>query len=121
MNIQIKTKGGLALTPAITEYVHKRVASFEKFLSGDTTAQAAIELGKSTNHHKHGDIFSAEVHLVAKGRDLFAGAEKEDLYAAIDAIKDEVLRELSSAKEKRLSTLRRGGAKVKNIIKGIWR
>jgi putative sigma-54 modulation protein len=121
MNIQIKTKGGLALTPAITEYVHKRIASFEKFLAGDSTAQVSIELGRSTNHHKHGDVFSADVHLVAKGKDLFAGAEKEDLYAAIDAIKDEVLRELSNAKEKRLSAVRRGGAKVKNIIKGMWR
>lgn|ERR1035437_8954324 len=121
MNIQIKTTGGLTLTPAITEYVDKRIAGFEKFLAGDSTAQTTIELSKLTNHHKHGDIFSAEVHLVAKDRDLFASSEQIDLYAAIDGVRDEILRELSSAKEKRLSMLRRGGARVKNIVKGIWK
>lgn len=119
MNIKIKTTT-ITLTPAISEYVEKRMKITEKFLQDDTTAQCDIELAKTSNHHKHGDIFKAEVHIVAKDKNIYASVEKEDLYSAVDAVKDEVLREIKNSKEKRQSFIRRGGARVKNIIKGFW-
>jgi ribosomal subunit interface protein len=128
MNIHIKTKGGLAVTPAIGDYVNKRCESMEKFLANDPTVFVVVELGRTTGHHKHGDVFGAEIHITGKalntasGRsgDLYVSAEREDLYAAIDAVRDEALRELSSAKSKKMTLVRRGGAKVKNMIKGFF-
>jgi ribosomal subunit interface protein len=120
MNIQIKTTGGLVTTPAITDYVNKRISHIEKFLHSDPSAVAHVELSKMTNHHKHGDIFSAKVRVVVKGKEFFASAERADLYVAVDGVRDEITRELTHLKEKRLAMLRRGGAKVKNMIKGIW-
>ena len=128
MNIQIKTKGGLTTTDAITEYVNKRCESLEKFTVNDPTAFAVVELSRTTEHHKHGDIFRAEIHITGKNisknggknSDIFVSAEREDLYAAIDAVRDEAVRELSSAKAKRTTLVRRGGAKVKAMIKGIF-
>ncbi len=119
MNINIKTTT-ISLTPAISEYVEKRLRSIESFLQDDPTAQCDVELAKTTNHHKHGDIFKAEVHIVAKDTNIYASVEKEDLYAAIDVVKDEVVRKLKSSKDKRQSLVRRGGAQVKNILKGFW-
>ena len=86
MNINIKTTT-ISLTPAISEYVEKRLRSIEAFLQDDTTAQCDIELARTTNHHKQGDVFKAEVHIVAKDINIYASVEKEDLYAAIDIVR----------------------------------
>ena len=106
--------------PAISEYVDKRFDTLEKFFEDDTTVVFDLELAKTTNHHKNGDIFKAEVHIIAKGKNVYATAEKEDLYAAIDIVKDEVLREEKTLKEERQSFIRRGGSQMKDIIKGFW-
>lgn len=112
MNINIKTST-ISLTPAISDYVEKRMAPIKKFLEDDTTAQCDLELAKTTNHHKHGDIFKAEIHIVGKDKNIYTSVEKEDLYVAIDLVKDEVIRKLKSSKDKNQSLLRRGGAQVK--------
>ena len=119
MNINIKTTT-ISLTPAISEYVDKRIGAIGKFLENDTTAQCDIELARTTNHHKQGDIFKAEVHIVGKDKNIYASEEHEDLYVAIDAVRDSVLREIKSSTAKKRSLIRRGGAQIKNIIKGIW-
>ncbi len=119
MNIQIKTTT-ISLTPAISEYVEKKLNSIEKFFKNDSTLKFDLELGKTNNHHKNGDIFKAEIHIVAMDTNIYASAEKEDLYVAIDSVKDEILREIKSSNSKRRSLIRRGGARIKNILKGIW-
>lgn len=48
-----------------------------------------------------------------------AESEHADLHGAIDCLKDEITRELGSYKEKRLSLLKRGGQKIKKIIRGL--
>ncbi len=119
MNINIKTTT-ISLTPAISEYVDKHLDVIKRFLQDDSTAVCDLELAKTTNHHRHGDIFKADIHIVAKDQNIYASAEKEDLYAAIDVLKDEVSRKLKSSKDKRHSLVRRGGAQMKNFIKGFW-
>lgn len=118
MNINIKTSN-ITLTEAITDYTSKRLEAVKQFLQNDSTVHCEVELGRTTNHHKNGDIFRAEIHITGKDRDLYASAEEADLYRAIDMVRDEILREVRTLKEKKISLLRRGGAKIKNIIKGI--
>ncbi len=117
MNINIKTTN-ISLTTAISDYTSKRLETIKQFLQNDTTIQCDIELARTTIHHKNGDIFRAEIHITGKSRDLYASAEESDLYRAIDIVRDEILREVRSLKAKKISLLRRGGAKIKNIIKG---
>lgn len=119
MNINIKTTN-IELTPAISEYANRRLEKIAKFLVDDPTVQCDVELAKTTAHHNKGDIFRAEIHLVGVGCNIYAAVEKEDLYSAIDLVQDEAIRELLSEKKKRSSLVRRGGAKIKNIIKGLW-
>jgi ribosomal subunit interface protein len=97
----------------------KRLDAITNFLKDDTTVKCDVELGRTTHHHNKGDIFRAEIHIVGKNKDLYASAEETDLYKAIDIVRDEMLREVRSGKEKKLSVLRRGGAKLKGIIKGF--
>ena len=108
------------LSEAIEEYVTKKISSLEKFLEVKDATLCEVEIGKTTNHHKSGDIFKAEVNLVQPAhKQVYAVAEEEDLYAAIDIVRDEVERELTSDKKKRWRLLRRGGARVKELLKRI--
>ncbi len=116
MNIKIKTTT-LSLTPAISEYVEKRMSAISKFFDNDTTVKCDIELAKTTNHHNKGDIFKAEVHIVAKDKNIYASVEKDDLYIAIDLVRDDVVREIKNSNEKHRSSVRKGGAKIKEIMK----
>ena len=61
------------------------------------------------------------MHIVAKGMDVYATVEREDLYAAIDEVRDEVVEDLKAIKNKKKSLMRRGGAEVKQIVKGLWK
>ncbi|MEY2664334.1 MAG: hypothetical protein RIT04_142 [Candidatus Parcubacteria bacterium] len=119
MNTNIKGTN-IQLTDAINDYLAKRFQAIEKFLVADTTVQCDIELSKTTDHHKHGDIFRAEVHIVGKNRDIYVTAEKSDLYAAIDEVRDEVFRNITSSKDKQISRIRKGGARLKNSIKNFF-
>lgn len=119
MNINIKTTD-ITLTDAISDYVNKRLDKVSKMLEGETDVQCDIELARTTGHHQKGEIFRAEIHIVGSGKNIYVSSEREDLYEAIDEVKDDAVRELQSDKSKRVSLLRRGGAKVKNMLKGLW-
>ena len=47
-----------------------------------------------------GGYFRAEIHITAGGEDYYAVVEKDDLYAAIDEVKDEIVHELTSKRKK---------------------
>jgi ribosomal subunit interface protein len=119
MNINIKTTT-ITLTPSISDYVEKQLGSIKKFLQDDPTVKFDLELAKTTNHHNKGDIFKAEIHIVGKDKNIYSSVEKSDLYVAIDEVKAEVLEKLKSTSEKNRSLVRKGGAKIKNLLRGIW-
>lgn len=119
MNINIKTTG-VEMTDAIAQYVTEKVESVGKFLRPEDAANATVqvEIGKTTNHHQTGAHFRAEVNLNAHGAFFRAVSEQEDLYAAIDDMKDELAREIKGKKDKDKTLVRRGGAMLKNLMRG---
>jgi ribosomal subunit interface protein len=119
MNINIKTTN-ITLTPAISDYTNKRLEKISSFLETDPAAICDVELARTTSHHNKGDIFKAEIHITGSAKNYFASSEMPDLYSAIDLVKDEILRELHVGKGKRISLIRRSGARVKNMVKGLW-
>ncbi len=119
MNIQIKTTN-IVLTPAIDDYVHKKFEAVNKFLkNAPEDLYCLIDVGKTTTHHKKGEFFRADVTITFDGRKLYASSEQEDLYAAIDDVKDELVRELKTVKEKKMAGDRKSGLAIKKIVKGI--
>lgn len=119
MKINIKATG-IELTPAIASYVDKKVSHIEKYLEKNNEGVIAlVEVGKSTRHHKAGNVFRAEVHLTGLGLDLYAVSEMEDLYAAIDVVKDEIVHNIVQSKGKKETLARRGAKIMKSIMKGI--
>ncbi len=120
MKLNIKTTN-IEMTQSIRDYLDKRLVAFEKFIQGEEAIMVDVEVGRTTRHHKQGDIFRAEINLHGKGHNLRAVSEKEDLYSAIDEARDEMVRELTAEKDKRTSLMRRGGLKLKNMLRGFGR
>jgi ribosomal subunit interface protein len=117
-----KTIKGTAieLTPAIEAAIDKAIKALDKYVDpSDTSALVDVEVGKTTNHHKSGDIFRAEINFHSRIGDLRAEAEKEDLYAAITEVKDELVEALRSKKAKKIDFVRRSGVKLKNMLRGL--
>lgn len=119
MNIKIRAKN-FDLTPAIEDYVNKKIGSLDKFFGGKEGALCEVEIGRTTKHHVSGDIFRAEVNMSVPGSgQIFAVTEENDLYKAIDIVRDECEREILSVKNKKTTLFRRGATRIKNLIKSI--
>ena len=121
----IKVKAtNLALTPAIEEYVQKKVGMLEKFAEHFSRESGRllyeVEVEKITAHHKYGDVFRAEINFSAGSTFLRAEAEAGDLYAAIDAVKDELQGELRKHKSKEQTIFKRGGTKLKELFRRFY-
>ena len=120
--MRINEKGiNMQITPDIKDYLYKKLAHLEKYINpADESVLCEVELGKISNHHKNGDVFKTEINLHIAGKNLRAVSEMDELFASIDVAKDEMVRELQTNKDKRVSLMRKGGAKIKNIIKGVF-
>jgi len=109
----------MELTRAISDYVNKRLSGIEKFVKSGEKVIAYIEVGKTTNHHKQGDVFRAEFNIEIGGAKFYTVTEKEDLYIAIDDAKKEIVRQIASNKDRKQTLFKRGAKSVKKMLKGI--
>ncbi|MFA6340806.1 MAG: ribosome-associated translation inhibitor RaiA [Candidatus Paceibacterota bacterium] len=111
-----------SLTPAISDYLESRVNHLDKFISPENkdATMCYVEIGKTTNHHKKGDLFEAEFTVHIGGKSFRAIAKEEDLYTALDIVTEEMTEELRSFKDKNVSAVKRGGAKLKSLIKSFY-
>jgi putative sigma-54 modulation protein len=117
MNINIKATN-IELTDAIRDYVEKKVESLEKFLNNDNV-QVQVEVAKTTNHHKNGEVYKAEFDIRANGKKFFTVAESEDLYSAVDMARESMISELTHNKDRERTLYKRGAISVKKMLKGI--
>lgn len=118
--MQIKIKAtNMDLTDALKAYVEEKINSVEKFTvpHEEEVPLAEVEIGKTTKHHNVGDVFRAEVNLSVRGRGYRAVSEKNDLYAAIDDVRNELVREINSTKGKERTLVRRGANMLKDILR----
>jgi ribosomal subunit interface protein len=118
MNINIKTTN-ITLKPDTEAYLSKKLLSLQKLIDlEDDSVFAQVELGKTTNHHKSGDVFMAEINLRVGKQRFRAVSKTGDLHAAIDDMKDELVQEVKSKHEKQRTNSRKGGAAIKEIVRG---
>ncbi len=117
MNINIKATN-TELTDAIRGHVLSRLDRLEKFAKG-MPITGHVEIGKTTNHHKQGDVYRAEFDLSLNGERYFAQAETQDIYSAIDSAKEELARKITHTKDRKQTLYKRGASSVKKMLKGI--
>lgn len=91
----------IELTPAIREYIEEKITMLEKFLFEVTKIE--VDVGMRSHHHHKGKVFYAEMNLSYPGGLLRVEKDAEDLYKAIDKVKDHLKVELESLKAKRNS------------------
>lgn len=115
MKIHIKTKN-MDLTEAIQNHVESKINELEKLITDPIeSVEAWVEVGKSTNHHNKGEVFKATVDIKMPGRVVRAEEELEDLYMAVNQVKDELQRELKRHKEKQITKARKSSRLFKKI------
>ncbi|MEK7644509.1 MAG: ribosome-associated translation inhibitor RaiA [Patescibacteria group bacterium] len=89
---------GIELTEALKDYAETKISGLVKFF--DNITNATIDIGMRSQHHQKGKIFYAEVNLSVPRRVIRVVKEAEDLYKAIDKVKDHLKVELESMKGK---------------------
>ena len=92
------TQHGMELTPAIKQYVEEKMESLLKYF--DSIRHMDVEVGIANGHSQKGDVYQCKV-VVQVGGDVFRiEKDAEDLYKAIDKVKDHLRVELTDWKQK---------------------
>lgn len=122
MKINLQGKN-IELTPAIKDYVIRKVTNLEKLLfnieKGGGEALIHFEVGKSTKHHKSGDVFHSDCLVKISGEEYYSSADGEDLYQTIDEVKETLFNEIDKEKDHKQTIFRRGARSVKKMLKGL--
>ena len=122
--MQINLQGkNIELTESVKDYVFKKVTNLEKLLSNIETkkgeARVNFEVTRTTNHHKAGDIFHADCIINIAGEKFYGSSDHEDLYSAIDEVKEKLFSEIGKTKDRRQTLYKRGASSVKKMLKGL--
>lgn len=100
MKITIKKTNDL-ITPALEAYIEEKLAPLAKFVKHfDETGEAAIwlEISRTTNHHKKGEVYMAAADLRLPHKILRGEATAEDIHIAIDKVRDTLRLEIDKYK-----------------------
>jgi len=99
MEIQIKSTN-IVLTKSLRSYIEEKIGKCERFINLENfPCKAYVEIEKITDHHRKGDIFRAEVSMKVPGKKLlYCQARKDDIYLAINAVRDKFEREIKKYK-----------------------
>jgi putative sigma-54 modulation protein len=104
----------MELTAAIIEAIEKKLGALDKYLeSVGTPKDLRVVVGKTTDHHNKGQIFKAEAELVIPGHNIHAEVMSDELYAAIDLLKDEMKNRLLKTVKTTIDQRRDGAREAK--------
>lgn len=105
------------LTDSIKLYATEKLSSLNKYFpqNGDNVS-FNLRLGKLTNSHQNGKIFYADVSVKSPDKNFGALVESEDIYAALDQLKDDLAHNIAHYKDKEHSKNIRSARKFKEDI-----
>lgn len=91
----------IELTDAIKDYVEQKMNMLEKYLGSFNAQNCDVEVGMITSKHQKGKIYRAEINLQVPGELLRVEKEAEDLFKAIDKVKDHMAQLIVKYKDKK--------------------
>ena len=119
MNTQIKATN-MDLSDAISTFIDDKLLSVGKVIDiSDESVLCEVEIGKSSNHHNSGDIYRAEINITILGVLYRAVANKDELQNAILEARDEIIKSIKHATEKKETLNRKDGTEFKNQLKEL--
>ncbi len=108
---------GISSSSEVQEYLDKKVAHFEKILSGPNSAQfLEIDLAHDATLEEK---YKVAFRLRMNAKHIYAQASGTSLHEAIDIAAAELGREIVKIKGKRKHMLRTQAARVKDFFKGF--
>lgn len=108
------------LTDAIKNYTEEKMSSLYKYLNQDEDQiMFHVRMGKVSNHHNHGKIFYVEISLHMPEKNFVVQLEAEEIYVALDLIKDELATNITHYKEKVRDLARKDAQKFKQEIRTV--
>lgn len=111
---------GFALTTSIRTAVREKItARIEPLLKRHAAdaVRCEVDLLLETKHHKKGEVWRADVSLALPGTVLRATEPGSTIFEAIDAVADEIVRELKKTKEKAKTLETRGARSIKKRVR----
>lgn len=116
MKFHIQSYNNFEITDTIHQFAIDKFSALQKFIHDDTV-NCFVTLGRITNHHKQGEVYKVSIQ-VKTARDTFQAEEiNEDLYAAIDILKDTIERSIVTGSQKKRSIFKKAALKFKDLIK----
>lgn len=112
MTINISHRG-FELTPAIKDYVEEKMQSLTKY--SDVLQHMDVEVGLTNGHHQKGDIYMCKVVLEMEGKTMNVAREEEDLYKAIDKVRDHLRVELTDWKRRQEDQVTRVDTEIVDV------
>lgn len=99
----------MEVTPSIYAHIEEKIGSIAHMLDAKhlQLAEVRVEVGRTTEHHNKGDVHYAEANLKMGSEFFRATSNHEDLYAAINEVRDELERQLRKHKTKEISRHRK--------------
>lgn len=119
MDVRIKATD-YELTAEVRAYADERIKSIEKLLGSDAdVSRVEVELGRAAGGQRHGsNLFFAEIDVSIPGDGrVHATNNAASINAAIDDVKEEILRQLRKRKTVHQRVIRKGGAMLKNFLR----
>lgn len=105
------------LTDAIKNYLTDKMIALNKFLNlHEEELSFNCRLGKVTNSQNSGKIFYTEISIHTPNKNYGARIEADDIYVAIDLIKDELSTNINSYKNKLRTIHKKESQKFKNDL-----
>ncbi len=97
MTINIHARG-IEFTPAIKQYTEEKMQSVEKYL--ESIQHMDVEVGRADGHQNKGNIFECKVVVQIGSEVMKIERQADDLYKAIDKVRDHLRVELSDWKKR---------------------
>ncbi len=112
MYIKIHNKN-FDLTKPFKEYLLDKFKAIEKYQRNILSFR--VDLSRD-QHHKKGEIYNIDLTVSLPNKQTIRLSEKHaDARAAVDILQDKLSRQLLKTKDKKLSKIKRGGAKLKSL------
>lgn len=115
MKTILKTKN-TSLTNAMRLYIEEKISNHAEKVAGKQYASdmmLAIEVGRSTQHHRKGVVWEAKATIQWSKELLRAKTVGESFQEVVDFLREELVREIKKSKEKEGAEQRRGARRAK--------